>query len=130
LSCGGLDTTELTDRRLVPPLDWVKWCVHASRPIDDFKFGGKRNVGLFNSEEIRRLTAYVAHLRDETDRFRQPQPPLTQRPLPNSAGAIVGFTVMVGVASVLRIIARRLPRLLGWKIMLSKKTAAQAAATN
>jgi hypothetical protein len=68
-------------------------------------------VGLSATEEVRRLTAYVAHLREEVARFRQAQPPLPKRPLPNSAGAIVGFAVMVGVASVVGIIARRWSRL-------------------
>ncbi|WP_426128475.1 hypothetical protein [Pararhizobium sp. PWRC1-1] len=68
------------------------------------------SIGLSDAEEFRRLTAYVAHLREEIARFQQPQPP-SKRPLPNSVRAIFAVTVMVGFASVLGIIARRLSRL-------------------
>ncbi|WP_426124505.1 hypothetical protein [Pararhizobium sp. PWRC1-1] len=68
-------------------------------------------VGLSTAEEIRRLTAYVAHLRERvSDLQEMPAPTSAQRPLSNSAAAIVGMMVMVGVASILRITARRLSR--------------------
>ena len=85
--------------------------LNASEPdIYDALQSTPRDVGLSDAEELRRLTAYVAHLRDRVSELQDPQPPLPKRHLPSSAGAIVGFAVIVGVASVLGIIARRLPR--------------------
>jgi hypothetical protein len=64
--------------------------------------------GLSTAEEIRRLTAYVGHLRERvSDLQKFPVPTSAKRPL-NAAAAIIGMTVMAGVA--LGIIVRRLSR--------------------
>lgn len=68
-------------------------------------------VGLSAAEEVRRLTAYVAHLRERVSALlKSPAPTSAPRPLSNSAAAIAGITVMVGVAAVLGMAARRLAR--------------------
>ena len=70
---------------------------------------GQKTVGLSNAEEFRRLTAYVAHLREKVSELENPQSSLSQ-PRTHSAGAIVGFAILVVVASGLGILARRLSR--------------------
>lgn len=65
-------------------------------------------VGLSSAEEVRRLTAYVAHLRERVSALLQsPTQTSAPRRFSNSVTAITGITVMVGVAAVLGMIARR-----------------------
>lgn len=55
----------------------------------------KSSAGLSGTEEIRRLFAYVAYLRDESDRLPQRQPPSSSKSLfPNIAGLIAGIVVI------------------------------------
>lgn len=70
---------------------------------------GQETTGLSNAEEFRRLTAYVAHLREKVSGLEHPISPVSQ-PRSHSVGAIVGFAFLVGVGSGLGIIARRLSR--------------------
>ena len=77
---------------------------------DDAPSSNKGRAGLSDGEEIRRLTAYVAHLREKVGEVQQLQPQSSKTLPSHSIGAIAGFTVMVGAAAALGMIARRLSR--------------------
>jgi hypothetical protein len=67
----------------------------------------KSVAGLSPTEEIRRLTAYVAHLAERVTELQNPLSSSSLRP-PNPVGTIVGLTAMAGLAAVLFMIARSL----------------------
>lgn len=65
---------------------------------------------LSEGEEIRRLTAYVAHLREKVGEIQQFQPQSSKTLPSHTLGVIAGFTVLVGAAAALGVVARRLSR--------------------
>ena len=77
---------------------------------DELSPSNKGRTGLSEGEEIRRLTAYVAHLREKVCEIQQLQPQSSKALPAHSIGAIAGFTVMVGAAAAMGMIARRLSR--------------------
>jgi len=62
-------------------------------------------AGLSPTEEIRRLTAYVAHLAERVTELQNPLRSSSLRP-PNHVGTIVGLTAMAGLAAALFMIVR------------------------
>ena len=62
-------------------------------------------AGLSHTEEIRRLTAYVAHLAERVTELQNPLRSSSLRPA-NPVGAIVGLTAMAGLAAALFMIVR------------------------
>lgn len=77
---------------------------------DDAREPIQGKVGLSDIEEIRRLMAYVAHLRERVSEIQKPQISSAAKKVPNSIKALVGFTGAVGVVVVSGIIARRRSR--------------------
>lgn len=65
---------------------------------------------LSDSEEIRRLMAYVAHLRERVVEIQTPTMSTSVKQLPNSLNALIGLTGTIGAVVVFGIIARRLSR--------------------
>ncbi|CAN7667620.1 hypothetical protein LJR098_002024 [Rhizobium sp. LjRoot98] len=63
--------------------------------------------GLSSAEEVRRLTAYVAYLRENVSALERPH---SSPPQSHSVGAIASFAAMVGVAAVFGILAHRVSR--------------------
>ena len=67
-------------------------------------------AGLSDIEEIRRLMAYVSHLRERVSELQKPAISSSAKQLRNSISALIGFTGTIGVVIVFGIIARRLSR--------------------
>jgi hypothetical protein len=77
---------------------------------DDAARPNESNSALTVSEEIRRLKAYVAHLGEQIVGFQPAQRSQSKATRPIAVEKIVGFTVMVGIAAAVVVVARRLPR--------------------
>lgn len=70
----------------------------------------EEKVGLSQAEELRRLTAYVAHLREQVSEVEKSRVS-DFKPVSHSAGTTVGLAILVGITSFrLGIVLRRMSR--------------------